>query len=498
MSFPKFGSAKLHIKFFISKNESGMNYKISCKEKQSKYLQIEASFSNVNKTIQKINLPAWRPGRYQIQNFAKYLRKVKAFDQSGKSLDIKKSSKDIWVVKTKGQSEIILTYEFYADIKNAGGSYIDETFFYLNPINCLMYIEDKQDEQCVLDIDFNLNVDVSCGMPCEKNGSITTFSANDYHELVDSPIMISSKIQHKTYEVAGSIFHIWIKGKIEVPWKKVLNDFKKFTQEQINVFGEFPEENYHFMLWMTPMAYYHGVEHKNSTMMTLGPDGQEFDAIYTDLLGLASHELFHTWNAKRIRPKELLPYNYSKENYFDTCFVAEGLTTFYGDWILYRSGVFSKEQYQKELETTLRRHFENADKADLSLLESSYDLWLDGYEKGTPNRKVSVYHKGAVAALLLHHKIKSATDNVKSLDDVLKELWTQFGKPYVGYSYKNYQNICQEVIGGKLNNYFKKVIAGNESLKKETAQALKDLGFEMSEDEKGFISLQNFDVEKKA
>jgi predicted metalloprotease with PDZ domain len=474
-----------------------MNYKISCINNQTKFLQIKALFSNTNRSVQKVHLPAWRPGRYEIQNFAKYLRKVKAFSESGEPLKVMKTGKDTWAVQTKGHPGFTMTYEFCADIKNAGGSYINDTFLYLNPINCLMYLQDHQEEACKIHINFNANADIASGMRYEKVDSINTFYAEDYHELVDSPIMISSSIQHKTYSLSGSTFHIWIKGKIEVPWERVLADFKKFTKEQITVFGEFPEKNYHFMLWMMPMPYFHGVEHKNSTMMTLGPDGQEFEAIYSDLLGLASHELFHTWNVKRIRPKELLPYNYAKENYFNTCFVAEGLTTFYGDWILYRSGVFSKEQYQKELETTLRRHFEVADQADLSLLESSYDLWLDGYEKGIPNRKASVYHKGAVAALLLHHEIQLATNNKKSLDDVLKTLWLNFGRPYVGYSYQDYQKVCFEVTGKKLSHYFKTVIAGNGSLKTETAMALVNFGFKMGEDAKGFIRLGNLKPQKK-
>ncbi|MFT6879271.1 MAG: putative metalloprotease with PDZ domain [Arcticibacterium sp.] len=468
-----------------------MNYKISCTDAKSKYLKIEALFSNNNLSVKTVHLPAWRPGRYEIQNFAKYLRKVKAFGESGEPLKVKKIGKDTWVIQSKGELSFTMTYEFYADIKNAGGSYINDTFLYLNPINCLMYLKDHQEEACKIHIDFNANTDIASGMKYEKKDGINTFYADDFHALVDSPIMISSKIQHKTYTLSESTFHIWIKGKIEVPWDKVLTDFKKFTKEQIAVFGEFPEKNYHFMIWMMPMPYFHGVEHKNSTMMTLGPDGKEFETIYPDLLGLASHELFHTWNAKRIRPKELLPYDYSKENYFNTCFVAEGLTTFYGDWILYRSGVFSKEQYQKELETTLRRHFEVADQADLSLLESSYDLWLDGYEKGIPNRKASVYHKGAVAALLLHHEIQLATNNKKGIDDVLKMLWINYGKPYVGYSYHDYQKICFDITGKKLSKYFDTVIAGNSSLKKETDLALANLGFKMREDAKGFIRLEN-------
>ncbi|WP_341227089.1 M61 family peptidase [uncultured Arcticibacterium sp.] len=466
-----------------------MNYKISYKQPDTKYLHIEATFSNISQKLLKINLPAWRPGRYEIQNFAKNIRNVSCKASNGKDLSIKKVKKDIWQVKTEGYSEISIQYEFYADIQNAGGSYIEPNFLYLNPINFCMYIENQQNEPCELKIDFAANTDIATGMSFEKNGSINTFTCNSFHDLVDSPIMISSAIQHKTYMSQGYKFHIWVKGKIEIPWNKVLIDFKKFTSEQIDVFGEFPVKEYHFMLWMMSKPYYHGVEHHNSTMMTLGPDAQNFDEIYIDILGLASHELFHTWNVKKIRPKELLPYDYSKENYFETCFVAEGLTTFYGDWILYRSGVFNKEQYLKELETTLKRHFETSNEASQSLLNSSFDLWLDGYEKGVPDRKVSVYHKGAIAALILHHLIQQNSDNKKGLDDLMRELWINYGKPFKGYSYRDYQNICKKYIGKNASTYFRDIIAGNQSIKEQTKAALESLNFQLVKDSKDTISL---------
>ncbi len=466
-----------------------MNYKIICEEIDSKYLSISALFENVNKNSQTIQLPAWRPGRYEIQNFAQFIRKVQAFSSEGSPLEMKKVSKDSWSVQTAGNEKIRIEYEFYADIQNAGGSFIDKKFFYLNPINCLVYIEEKQNEACELEIEFKHNKDVACGLTHVKNKNSTHFKASSFHDLVDSPIMISDKIQHQSYEASGCTFHIWIKGNTEIPFEQLIKDFKKFTEEQINIFGEFPEPEYHFMLWLMPNAFYHGVEHRNSTMMTLGPISQPFEEFYTEILGLASHELFHTWNVKRIRPIELMPYDYSRENYFETCFVAEGLTTFYGDWILFRSNAFSQDQFTKEFEATLRRHFENADTASESLLQSSYDLWLDGYKKGIPDRKVSVYHKGAIAALILHHEIQMATKNTKGLDDVMKSLWDKHGKPFIGYSLKDYIEICEDIAGVGLSHYFEKVIAGSESIWDETQAALSHIGFKLSKSREGYARL---------
>jgi predicted metalloprotease with PDZ domain len=135
--------------------------------------------------------------------------------------------------------------------------------------------------------------------------------------------------------------------------------------------------------------------------MTLGPGRKIGAELYPELVGLASHELFHVWNVIRIRPAELLPYDFSRENYFPTGYVAEGLTTYYGDLLLARSGFFSPTEYLAELNGTLNRHFTSSNGAALSLTESSLDLWLDGYVAGVPGRKVSIYHKGTLTALIL-------------------------------------------------------------------------------------------------
>lgn len=469
-----------------------MNYKITTEADNLPYIHIEFTLQMGAKSQIIVDLPAWRPGRYEIQNFAKYIREVKAFDKNHKALSIKKVKKDSWKVFAKKDQTITISYQFYADFQNAGGSLVDKTFFYINPVTALMYVKEQINEPCTLQITYPENEQVACGLTFKRlNKNTIIFQAANFHDLVDSPLMMSNAMQHKTYQVQNIPFHIWVKGAIEIPWERVLTDFKKFTEAQINIFGEFPEKDYHFMLWVTPQASYHGVEHRNSTMMTLGPDSQSFEEFYPDLLGLASHELFHAWNVKKIRPKELMPYDYSTENYFDTCFIAEGVTTLYGDWINYRSGVIDKSMFIKEMDSNIKRHFNTTKLATESLLQSSYDLWLDGYEKGAPGRKVSVYNKGALVALILHVQIQQSTQKEKGLDDVMRLMWERFGKPYVGYSLDDYKTIVEEVTGKKMNHYFKKMIAGSESILEETAAAMLYLDLKVNLSNDGTITLVN-------
>ena len=203
------------------------------------------------------------------------------------------------------------------------------------------------------------------------------------------------------------------------------------------------------------------------------------ESLYDDLLGVSSHELFHAWNIIRIRPKELLPYNFTKENYFQTCFVAEGITTYYGDLFLRRSGVFDDTAYFLELETVFKRHFAEARFAAQSLAESSYDLWLDGYSKSIPDRKVSVYQKGAIVSLILDLTIRKLHNHQRSLDDVMKILWQHFGKPFVGYSTEDYQAVVEEVAGIKLDWYWQECIFGNVPLDNRLNELLAWVGLEI-------------------
>jgi predicted metalloprotease with PDZ domain len=215
--------------------------------------------------------------------------------------------------------------------------------------------------------------------------------------------------------------------------------------------------------------------------------------LYSDLLGVSSHELFHAWNICKIRPVEMMPYDFTKENYFPTGFVAEGVTTYYGDLFLMQAGVFTREQYLQELETVLKRHFEQDGKAFQSLVESSFDLWLDGYSQAIPHRRVSIYQKGAVVALILDMTIRLKFNHQKSLETVMKTMWERFGKEEVGYSIEDYQRVCEEVYGASLKGYFKGCIYGNMPLETMVNELLQAFGLMMQWNEEGKLHLEIMD-----
>ncbi len=458
---------------------------------------------NIQSDNIELQLPAWRPGRYELQNFAKNIQRFEVSIPpsprergTGGEVTFHKLTKDRWLIHTPDLQEITVKFTYFANVQNAGSSYVDESVMYVNFVNCLPYVQGRMDEACSLEMVLPKKYKIACGLnsPLSRRG--VGGEVNNYHELVDSPLLASPYLQHQSYQVENVDFHVWFLGNYMPNWTKLLTDFQAFTEKQIQVMGDFPEKDYHFINWILPTSFYHGVEHRNSTMIVLGPDS-EGDGLYADLLGVSSHELYHAWNICKIRPVEMMPYDFTKENYFPTGFVAEGVTTYYGDLFLVQSGVFTLEQYLKELETVLKRHFEQDGKAFQSLVESSFDLWLDGYSQAIPHRRVSIYQKGAVVSLILDLMIRLRFGHQKSLETVMKTMWERFGKMGVGYSITDYQRVCEEVYGRSLSQYFKDCIYGNMPLESMVNELLEAFGLQMQWNEEGKIHLEIMDAENE-
>ncbi|MGV3642155.1 MAG: M61 family metallopeptidase, partial [Adhaeribacter sp.] len=453
-----------------------IRYEITCANSLSSYLQVSTRVAVSTPTLE-LQLPAWRPGRYELQHFAQKIQGFRAENENGQLLPFRKLSKDRWQVDSQGAAEVRITYHFFARQMDAGGSWVDETQLYLNPINCLLAVAGREDQPCSLQLALPENWQLACGM--EKLAA-HTLSAPDYDTLVDSPLIASPTLQVQAYTVQGIPFRVWFQGDCQPDWARILPDFEAFTREQLDLFGSFPVKDYHFLNQILPYPHYHGVEHSNSTVITLGPgELLQSPTLYKELLGISSHELFHTWNIKQIRPAEMMPYDYSRENYFRTGFVAEGLTTYYGDYLLARAGVFPASQYFEELNGVLAKHFVDYGHQNYSVADSSFDLWLDGYKPGVPHRKVSIYHKGALAALILDLEIRRASSNRHSLDTVMQRLWQEYGQPRKGYTEADYIRLVEEVAQTSFQTYFQEVIYGTAPLQGYLEKALQYVGCQL-------------------
>lgn len=451
-------------------------YRISYSNPQSQFIQIEAEFEVKSNKEQIIQLPRWRPGRYEIQNFAKRIRAFKALNTQGSPLQFTKTNLSEWTILTEGNDKIKVQYEYYAALMDAGNTWLDPEQLYVNPVNCLVYIEEQRDMPCSVILDIPDEYLIATGLECSDK----KLQAPSYNILVDSPFFASPTLREVKYAVNGKNYSIWFQGDMPRTDEELISDFAPFTKKTLDVIGKLPCDDYHYLNQVLPYKHYHGVEHWNSTVITIGPsDALAERERYIDFLGVSCHELFHTWNVIRLRPEEMVPYEFQEPNLHTTGFITEGITTYYGDLILGRSGVFSFEEYLNELNKLLKKHFDNEGRKNYSVAESSYDLWLDGYEKGIPGRKVSIYNEGALAALILDLTIRKKFNNEKSLDNVMQLMWERHGQGMTGYSPDDYRTAAEHIYEGDLDDYYKNILYGTEPFEHQLIDLLSEFGLAM-------------------
>lgn len=418
-----------------------INYTISVNNPSQHFIQFEFRLEITKQESIQLQLPVWRPGRYELGYFAKNIRSFKVTDEKEQELPFRKLDHSLWEVQCDKAEELVVRYEYYANELNAGSTFLDHSQLYINPVNCFFYVPDQS--KLKYDILFKVPEEFSLYGSMRKKGT-NRMLAKDYFELFDSPIIVSDTAQKKTYTSGGCKFHVVFQGNCQPDWSKILKDFKQFSDYQIKCFGGFPVKEYWFLVQMANHNIYHGVEHEKSTVLALGPGYDLMTKLYDDFLGVSSHELYHTWNVKNIKPKEFSPYDFSKENYNRIGYIIEGVTTYMGDKMLWKSGVKTENWFKNELSKHIKRHLWNAGRFNHSVRDSSFDTWLDGYKAGIPGRKVSIYTEGALLAFILDTEIQAKTKGKKSLDTVMKAFYKKYGGDAKGYEESDFWEVVKK------------------------------------------------------
>ncbi len=438
-----------------------MKYKISYQNPQKHLIDIELTIDDLSSPKTIINLPSWRPGRYELANFAKNIVKFSVSNNNNEILNYQKLTKDSWEIENGSAESITIKYSYYANQLNAGATFLDENQLYINPVNCFIYHSESIAKDHVVDL--VIPADYKIATSLSRTGHKMT--AKNFDELADSPFIASSGLKHHSFSQNGAKFHLWFMGECKPDFEKLEKTFKPFIEVQFNMMKGFPFKEYHFMYQIMPYFFYHGVEHLESTVCALGPSYEIMeDKMYDELMGVSSHELFHSWNIKSIRPTEMMPYDFSKENYSKLGYVAEGVTTYYGDLFLYRSKFFNDTQYFALLSKSVNKYISNEGRNNMSVSEASFDTWLDGYEKGVPNRKVSIYNEGSMIAFILDQLIREGSSNKYSLDDVMLDLYENFGKTKKGYSESDYKKLAEKYGNRSFTDFFEDYVWGTKNL----------------------------------
>jgi predicted metalloprotease with PDZ domain len=467
-----------------------MKYTFSYSDPKKHLIDIAFVANNIKSDAITIQLPAWRPGRYELGNFSKNIKQFVPQDEKGKLLPFHKITKDCWRIDTKGIEELHIKYSYYAVELNAGSSFLDEKQLYINPVNCCMYIPERVNEACTVELKIPQDYIVATSLKRISLKPAINPSplgmgwigvADNYHELADSPFIASSTIKHNIFVLDGVEFNLWFQGECKPNWPKVINDFFIFIKEQfVTMKGSIPSNEYHFLFQILPYRFHHGVEHLSSTVIALGPSYSVMNGeAFLELLSVSSHELFHSWNIKAIRPAEMYPYNYTKENYSKLGFVYEGVTTYYGDFLLFRSGIYSEFEYLKSMCRHLHAHFDNFGRYNMSVADSSFDTWLDGYTEIVPHRKTSIYSEGCLLALMTDLMIRKHTKNKRSLDDVMIHLYNEFSKKEKGYSEADYKAAVEKTAGHSFDEFFSNYIYKASSYETALIECIDYIGLQL-------------------
>ncbi|MFQ3597510.1 MAG: hypothetical protein SNJ55_14185 [Chloroherpetonaceae bacterium] len=416
-------------------------------------------------------LPAWRPGRYQIQNYAANVQEFKA-KSGNSSLRFEKIDKQTWRVSTEGKSEVTVQYKYFAGGQlDAGNCYVGRDEIYFNGSNLFVYTEDTRFKPVRLYIDYPSGWKVATQL--ERTDNPHVFTAETYDDLIDAPTLVSPTMVTYEVKVKGATIYICFKDKAGLGGYKfneenIKRDIAAVVDAQFTLMQDVPFKTYYFIYHILPIAFGHGVEHKNSTSIVLGP-ADKMNENYGRFISITSHEFFHVWNIKRIKPKEFMPYDYAKEGYTPMLYVSEGFTSYYGDLTLVRGKVWTAKSYINDVADGITNLQNTYGRKVQSLALSSFDAWLSGYGAGRANSTISFYSKGELVGMILDLELRHRTKNKFSLDDVMRTLNEEFAKQNRGFSAKDFQEILERFAGGSMQSFFDSYINGTEELPFETA-----------------------------
>jgi predicted metalloprotease with PDZ domain len=412
----------------------------------------------------RLAMPVWTPGHYAVEDFARHVTEVKAFDaDSGRELRVTKLEKDIWSVALQGSEKLRVEYPVYAFAYSVVSSYVDDLHALINGASVFLYPEGMQGMPVRLALGPRPGWKVvSTGL---QRVSEWEFAAPDYDVLVDSPLEVGNQ-EVRSFEVAGVRYDVSIFGSAPIDLEKFVDDIKGIVEQTTPIFGHVPYDRYVFLVNFTDTTG-GGLEHLNSTMcfsrrLTMVPKEE-----YNQTMGLFSHEFFHAWNVKRLRPAGLGPFDYSAETYTKSLWIAEGITSYYDDLILRRSGLYSAEEYLDVFVTNVNILKSLPGSRYQSAEEASFDTWtkFSKSDENSPNVTSSYYTQGAVIGWMLDMAIRRTSQGGRSLDDVMRRLYDDvFLKGNRGYTDKEFEATCVELGGTQVEEIFDGRVRGRKDI----------------------------------
>ncbi len=417
-----------------------ISYRISFPQPHTHYMKIEMEVKQAPAGTNLVKMAVWTPGSYLIREYAKNVEQVKATDSKGNELPVSKSSKNSFEVKNGKETGFKIEYQVYAFELTVRNAFVDDEMAYFNPAAVLPWLNGFHNEPSTLTITpWKKDQLITTGLKPVKASNPWELSAGNLDELFDCPVQIGSHTVWE-FEAEGVPHQIAMVGSNTADSNKLIADIKKIVKAAKGIFGELPCKDYTFIVHHMNNGS-GGLEHGNSTTLQATPNTYSTPAGLEKFLGLVSHEYFHLWNVKRLRPKALGPFDYENENYTPFLWFSEGFTAYYDDYILYKAGLITKERYLEILSSNFGYVQNSAGARIQSLAESSHDAWIKYYRpnENSGNATANYYTHGAAIATLLHWEILKASQGKKDLDGFMKSLYeTFYKKKDAGFNYDEF------------------------------------------------------------
>ncbi len=424
-----------------------ISYEVSFDTK-GKYLDVDMTYIPSSTAAKEVTfkMPVWAPGYYIIVDYPKYLMDFEAKDPSGRELKWEKEGKNGWTVETA--DTVLVSYKVLADSRSVAESRLEENTAFIAPNGVFMFVKD--DVKHPVSVKFNTPAEwtkISTALE-EKDG---VYHAPDFDVLYDSPVLLGNQYV-KIIEHEGHSYEFAVetpKGFEESP---IADDFLKAVDQAIAIFGGTAYDSYHLLL-LGPGGG--GLEHQASQAdYTAGHWDFDTRSEYLSMLKFLTHEYFHNYNVKAIRPAELVPFDYDKENYTTGLWISEGVTCFYESVLLMRAGIISEQDHFDYISGHISDTQNTPGRQHMSLRRSSYDIWLNFFNRNSNAHDaiISYYVKGPVVAFLLDTRIRTVTDNAKSLDNVMRILYDECYRQGKGFTEEGFWSIVERVAGQKLDD----------------------------------------------
>ncbi|MBD3584546.1 M61 family metallopeptidase [Salinimonas sp. HHU 13199] len=458
------------------------HYELSVASKQKHIFSVTLHVPASEQDTITLTLPAWIPGSYMIRDFARHILSIDAHTASGEPRKIEKRNKQTWVIDSQKQA-ITVSYDVFAFDLSVRSAFINDQYAFCNGTSVFLQVTGMEDRPQDLTIHQPDESDwlLETTMPAYDN----RYQASDYAELIDHPVFIGKALT-KSFIVNGVEFVVLFSGQDPIDIDRICNDLVPVCEHHLSLFGEpSPVDRYVFMTLLSNEGF-GGLEHRSSTALLfprfelplVGESATHSDG-YTTFLSLCSHELFHTWHVKRIKPEVLVAPDMGKEAFTNQLWIYEGFTSFYDDLTLARTGLITPEKYLEIVGQNITRLLQSGGRHRQSAAESSFDAWTRFYKQdaNSANHIVSYYTKGGIIAMGLDLLLRRQSDGKYSLDDVMRLLWERYGKEVSGTPDDVIRTLCKHELDIDVSEYLDSVVYGTDDVALETW--LDDIGIQI-------------------